>query len=209
MAWRGVGFSLVVAVACGETSRTAPEEPAADTTTTTTTVTAAATVTTTTGVEGPAVPDEYLGCAFTEDCVVTHPGCCDHCMPASSENMVAVNRAAAPEYHASTCGSQLGCTVCVPLPNPYLHALCVEGRCELFDLFESEIAECTSNEQCELRQADCCACGTDASWIAINGDRTEEYEELMCDPPRICDACPDPPDVTASTPAAAMGAVCS
>ncbi len=113
-------------------------------------------------------------CTSSSDCVVITRGCCGDCALRQPDPLVAVNHDAAANYPLRAGCGGIACPICDP-PDPddsaWFGATCQAGFCELFDARESSVTECTTNEDCTLRDGlGCCeGCSADArKVVAVN-----------------------------------------
>ncbi|HEY6724091.1 MAG TPA: hypothetical protein VI197_08660 [Polyangiaceae bacterium] len=135
------------------------------------------------------LPDAWLVCADSTECIATFAGCCDHCTQATLDNSIAINRRSIGLNREGVCSRENACPACVATPNPNLHALCTEGRCELVDISLTPLVTCTESSECKLRATTCCPCDPSASWIAINTEAEADYADLVCTSESTCSDC--------------------
>lgn len=136
-----------------------------------------------------ALPAAWQACADSTECVATFTGCCDHCTQATPDNSIAVAGASVAAYRASVCPNGAVCPRCISIPNPNLHAVCVDGSCTLVDISITTLASCSESSDCKLRATACCECELSSSWIAINTAAEADYADLVCAPETTCPEC--------------------
>jgi hypothetical protein len=120
--------------------------------------------------------------------VINH-GCCGFCGIESVDEFEAVNQAYAA-YNDPEC-QLVDCEYCEPPPaTEQFGARCAAGTCEVYDVRESDLSTCTSDDDCRLRSGlSCCeGCG-DGNWVAVSNNATLLYEELCGTEPLPCPAC--------------------
>lgn len=133
-------------------------------------------------------PGDRTACTQSADCVINH-GCCGYCGIESVGEFEAVNQAYA-DYNDLQC-QLVDCAYCAPPADAeQFGARCNEGSCEVFDIRQSDLSECSSDEDCRLRAGTgCCeGCG-DSSWVAISAGSERLVEALCGDGPVACPAC--------------------
>ena len=148
------------------------------------------------------VPAELFACEVSADCQVVSPGCCGTCEPIAITDLVALNNTQASAYRAvscpppePTCGACPDVTADQKLAANYA-ARCVAGRCEMFDVRQSEYADCSDGSVCKLTSGFGCCSRCDDAVAAIRED-VDPYTALACDDATEivgCDNClPSPP----------------
>jgi hypothetical protein len=133
-------------------------------------------------------PEGRTACQASSDCVVDH-GCCGYCDISGVEDLVAVHRSYAG-FNAPGCAA-LDCDWC-PAPPEIEHfgAQCQAGRCELFDVRESGLAECTEDSDCRLRAGlGCCEACDSTGMVAVSADFDTLSQALCSDEPLACPPC--------------------
>ncbi len=148
--------------------------------------------------------DELRACDAPGDCTAIVPGCCGTCTTLTADQAIALHRDRIDRYRSSECtGDEVcpGCTLPPDTPeiDPDVFADCVDGRCELRELPQTE---CTDDNECVVRASECCECGANLNpefLIAIHRDFVPEYQAALCGPTAICPACaPIYPDSVAA-----------
>jgi hypothetical protein len=119
-------------------------------------------------------PSETFACTWDQDCVAVDPKICG-CDPRYLYEYTAVNRNHHGEYTEPL--QPVACAPCPPVENEQRHSVnfgarCVSGRCEMYDVRDSEFAECTLEVGCKLRYGlGCCEnCASTAPPVAIRSD---------------------------------------
>jgi len=141
----------------------------------------------------------YDACKQPSDCQVSGQSCCGVCdgPGITAHDLIAFNKQYAAQ--ATPCANaDIACGACpAPLPGQatlkYFVPNCVQGRCVVDDIRESDVTACKVASDCKLRNGNACcsACNVDAP-LAVRQDGS--FENLVCGvlrPP--CAACPPPP----------------
>jgi Kunitz/Bovine pancreatic trypsin inhibitor domain len=147
-------------------------------------------------------PIEMFACEVSSDCAVMSPGCCGACEPIYLHDLVAVSTTQVTAYRAAKCPPpEPTCGACPDAaPQDKLGAnygaRCVAGRCQLFDVRESEYSDCSDGAACKLTSGFGCCSRCDDAVAAIRED-VDPYTALACDDAAEivgCDQClPSPP----------------
>lgn len=146
-----------------------------------------------------AICEDVRACEDNGDCVVTHAGCCEPCTTPELRDVVALASAGVGPYREMECADPVACPDCEPAPpNPRLVATCNVNRCEAFDVHDTLMTRCSSDDECRLRVRGCCECGGDLrpeALVALRRDAESDYVTLICNASEGCDACvPTYPD---------------
>ncbi|MGK4001558.1 BPTI/Kunitz domain-containing protein [Sorangium sp. So ce1036] len=133
-------------------------------------------------------------CEAPGECMLAGPGCCGSCDPVDARAFVAINRAVAGSYEASTGCGDVACGPCPEVTeaertSQYFTATCERGQCVVLDVRESPLTECTEDAECMLRNGlGCCEGCSGEGIVAIN--RNADLAALVCpDGPVACPAC--------------------
>jgi hypothetical protein len=108
-------------------------------------------------------------CDRSIDCALKSPGCCGACEPVQISDLIAVNVA-----HLSDGACDVACGPCPPLPEGehetrgYFLAGCVEHKCTVIDVRETELVSCTTDSECGLRLGAACCAACTGKPIAVN-----------------------------------------
>lgn len=144
-------------------------------------------------------PGGLTACNTHADCVIDR-GCCGICQEPSLEILKAANRA----YDSSRAPEclLLDCDYCDPPGLEQFGARCSMGHCEVYDVRESELSACETDDDCHLRNGlGCCESCSGDDWVAISIDPTK-LSELACgDEPAACPPC-------VAIPPEPLGAAC-
>jgi hypothetical protein len=130
---------------------------------------------------------ETMRCEIAMDCTVVPTVCC-LCGEVARADLLAARRDSAEEILQSNCGA-IGCE-CEAAAPPWAGATCIQGRCVVVDVRETEYTECSLSTDCVLRRGlDCCEnCASDGSdVIAVRKDR--DIGALTCGALVDCAAC--------------------
>lgn len=110
-------------------------------------------------------------CEKATDCVLSSRDCCGPCEPVQISALVAINRAhadaARPECN-HTCG------MCPPLEpdqtatSRYFKPDCIDRKCAVVDIRETEIVNCQVNSDCRLRLGTQCCEACSGEPVAVN-----------------------------------------
>ncbi len=74
------------------------------------------------------LPEKYIGCTTSEDCVVVQLGCCDHCNGGLAVAVREASKDAVEERYSERCRPRQACTL---IGCPPVRAACsAEGQCE-------------------------------------------------------------------------------
>jgi hypothetical protein len=131
-------------------------------------------------------PGGKTACEQTTDCVIDH-GCCGFCGQNDPLDLTAVNQKYA-SFAEREC-AYVDCEYCPPSPDlaPF-GARCNAGSCEVYDVRQSPLSECSVNDDCRLRSGLSCCQGCSATqWVAVSDDDLVEKE--LCGEDTV--GCPD------------------
>jgi len=139
-------------------------------------------------------PPSIGQCRVADDCMVERSGCC-LCEPVSLVELRAIGR----NYADARCESR-ACS-CVPFDGdpqrPYYGARCVNERCQLFDVRETDLLSCESDADCSVRLGlSCCQCGSADVPVAVAVNRQKfaaMSAELLDCAPGQCPQCDERP----------------
>ncbi len=132
-------------------------------------------------------PGGLRACNATPDCVIDQ-GCCGFCGEPSLETLTAVNQAYSSS-RAPEC-QLVDCAYCHPEGIDNFGAICNDGRCEVYDVRQSPLSECESDDECHLRGGlGCCEGCSAEGWVAVSAD-SGELSQALCDGVALaCPAC--------------------
>ena len=154
-----------------------------------------------TGSAADAGPDAAIDvgpCEHATDCRLLPATCCGSCGAYTHDDIISLPADDADEYIDRVCADVGGCPACVEEPDPALLAVCEDGACGVVDITPPETGavspynECETSEDCVLRVATCCECGTTITYgntLAVHRDRLADLEALLCAPDASCDDC--------------------
>ena len=140
---------------------------------------------------GDTAPD-FGKCTGPGACELVSRSCCGTCGAPTLADVIAIDRSEDSAYRSSICGPDpVGCPACAGRPNPNLQATCESGNCAVLDVRADAISACASDDDCQLRYADCCeACGAPAfGLIALRKDRAADYRAKVCAADVACPKC--------------------
>jgi hypothetical protein len=151
------------------------------------------------------LPDAAFECSADYQCVRANTPICP-CDPMDRYDFVAINQMFYQQFESSK--PPVACSPCPPLSRAEMTsanfgARCNAGRCEIFDVRDTEYSECTPEVGCELRGgAQCCEdCGVNAGLTALrNGAANDLWVDLGCNElPITCGGgCPQTPPTEAT-----------
>jgi hypothetical protein len=138
------------------------------------------------------LPASMTSCKANSECVLVSETCCP--CGAGPRPQTAVNVRSVDAHRRRVCGPPPGapCPGCKAGPKPHLIASCVTGRCAVVDLGQTELTQCSSDEDCRLRTKDCCECGASTSidnFATVRADRESDFAAYRCDASTICRQC--------------------
>jgi len=108
-------------------------------------------------------------CTTSADCIVGHEGCCAPCEPVRADDLGAYSAS----WYAARPECEVACAPCQEVEEldraeQYYIAHCILGQCVLIDI-RADYAECTTGEDCILRQGSgCCSGCGDSGFIAVS-----------------------------------------
>jgi len=132
-------------------------------------------------------PGGLTACEDTSECVIDM-GCCGICGEPSLENLRAVHHAYS-SANSPEC-QLVDCAFCEPEGLEQFGARCRAGQCEVYDVRQSELSECTSDDDCRLRLGlGCCERCSGSGWVAVSTS-PEELARALCGEDLVaCAAC--------------------
>lgn len=124
-------------------------------------------------------------CDNSSQCILAGTSCCPLCRESELADYQAINVDQQQAHQAELCSDEdTLCPLCAEPPrNPHFFATCERGTCAAFDLREHEAAACSSDDECTLAPAACCACGAGnapSDFVAIRRDSLSVYRESQC-----------------------------
>lgn len=130
-------------------------------------------------------------CVSPTECSVVPVSCCGQCGSATSGDLIAVRTDEASAWRTTACGGgPFACPECATMQDPYLVATCTLGNCAARDLHVDPLTECTTDADCTLAPATCCACGEIGLGAAIAyNPAAGSLAQLICDPRADCPPC--------------------
>lgn len=134
----------------------------------------------------------YAVCDGPGQCLALVPGCCGGCGAPTLGDVTGVNADKQQQFRAATCRDPNPiCPACPTVPEPNLVAFCEGGSCRAHDVRLDDLSACSTDEDCMLRDANCCeACApTSFELIALAKDRAADYRAKICRPEQGCPAC--------------------
>jgi len=139
---------------------------------------------------GACDPGGLDRCQLPGDCVVRTADCCGGCEPVKPKELQALNADYADEDNRCAGGNCLACAAYDgSAERPYFGARCVDHRCELFDVRNTELSRCDSDGDCVLREGlECCECASAGPWVAVNTQIVLAANFFGC-APGVCPAC--------------------
>ncbi len=142
---------------------------------------------------------DISSCTDNSQCEVVPVSCCS-CGTGSVNNYLAINSQYDTVYN-QRCGA-VDCAACPPIAydpnNPvyYYVPTCQAGRCVIVDLKTTDITECVTATDCEVRAGTgCCSSCSGAPDVALNQAHASELSKLVCNQqgaPTGCPACAQP-----------------
>lgn len=132
-------------------------------------------------------------CSAPGQCELGAPGCCGvGCGAPTIASYVGIRRGQQAALRQATCSeTNPACPDCASTENPNLQAFCKSGQCTVVDIRKEELSSCKNDEDCTLRPAQCCPCGTVdvGQLVAIRKDKDAAYRAEVCDPAASCTSC--------------------
>ena len=142
--------------------------------------------------DGGAGASPWADCAGPGECVALTPGCCGVCGAPTLSDVVGVNEDELAAFHAATCTdpNPLGPAGATAV-EPNLVAFCKASRCAPIDIRNDAVSACTTDDDCMLRDPDCCEACAVAPFdlVAIAKDKADAYRSEVCRPAESCPAC--------------------
>ncbi len=142
--------------------------------------------------DGGAGASPWADCAGPGECVALTPGCCGVCGAPTLSDVVGVNEDELAAFHAATCTDPNPmCPECATAVEPNLVAFCKASRCAPIDIRNDAVSACTTDDDCMLRDPDCCEACAVAPFdlVAIAKDKADAYRSEVCRPAESCPAC--------------------
>ncbi|HOU89408.1 MAG TPA: hypothetical protein PLU22_00115 [Polyangiaceae bacterium] len=140
-------------------------------------------------VGGACVEPDWYACEGNEDCQIAPATCCGACGAYTSDDVVAVHRAALAAYSEAACAGVEGCPTCEATRLPSITARCAAGRCEVVDLSKDDLTACAAATDCVLRTQACCECDAPSEYVALGSAMGPAYAELVCLEGQVCPEC--------------------
>ena len=137
--------------------------------------------------DGAVPPPDYTTCSGPAACVLATKTCCGSCGDTALTDWAAVATTRNDAYHLSVCPTPTPCPKCAWQPHPNYQAFCRGAKCSGIDVRKDEISLCKTDDDCALRYANCCGCGTGFNeLIALRKDKMTELDFQLC--PSACTA---------------------
>jgi hypothetical protein len=114
--------------------------------------------------------------------VIVDPGCCGHCDPVSSTDLLGANRVRAED--ARNCPGGVACGACPTISElertrQNFFVSCGYGTCRILDVRETNATYCTTDDDCHLRLgAGCCEACNGPGLIAVAN--TDYLDSTVC-----------------------------
>jgi hypothetical protein len=131
-------------------------------------------------------------CSATSDCTLTPTHCCGGCEPVAGGELVGINRQYLRGFAiAKDCGNVI-CDACPEVDElgtsrQYYVSTCEAGVCNVMDIRETPLTECTRDQDCQLR--DTAGCCDECDGRGLVSVRAARDRELMCQAGEGCPPC--------------------
>ncbi len=126
-------------------------------------------------------------CTVAGNCILENRTCCPACLDISVDQMQAMNKPQWKRYQQACKAKKVECKKC---RNPGFNAnfvvLCEKFKCVVRDFRKSAHAKCSSDADCVLRAAPCCACAGPP--VALSKAGLSSYQSERCGSKK-CKAC--------------------
>ncbi|MET0793877.1 MAG: BPTI/Kunitz domain-containing protein [Polyangiaceae bacterium] len=112
-------------------------------------------------------------CRVDSDCAFTSTSCCAACDPIVDWDLLALSDSHWADYSATQpCASVGACAPCLALSEldatgKYFRPVCVAGQCSALDVRQSAYTECTTDNECTLRDGVKCCPECDGGFVAV------------------------------------------
>lgn len=197
--WLGSVLAAVFSMACGTDVLVVDGAASGAGGQTATSTNGPSTATTSTGTSGGGGTDAFLLCESPSDCTIVARTCCGVCSEPQLDDVIAVAKEQQQAYRESVCDPGQPCPLCAAEPNPDLFASCVgasdnaPGQCQAFDVSQTAIGACQSDDDCVLRNGlaccESCTTATRSTLVAINKNEEGALHDLVCEGDVACPEC--------------------
>lgn len=134
----------------------------------------------------------YSACSGPGECSALVPGCCGVCGEPGLADVVGVNTTKRAEFKSATCDDPTPtCPKCAQMQEPSLVAFCKSGACAALDIRKDSLSSCRTDEDCVVRDANCCESCVPTAFelVALAKTEVSHYRNEICAPDQGCPAC--------------------